>query len=881
MITIIPTREGGLFARLLVGSFLAFVPALTVHAQTYDPIPTPFCTIGFDGSPSYLALENQVTSTNPEGKFLAQFVLEAFAQANANNGLLDSASQTAAVTALNRLQSMWVPASQNFKWNYADSGVTDTNAVEFITEYLIQIPYRFPKLLAQYGPVSQSGTIESLLAALLSEGQTGELNHNIAVSYTNIWLSRVCNLILTGQGPADGSGNSLLTANSTVVNTGRTDLMSWISTVRNYGVHEFLSPTYTGVDLEVLGYIYLYSTDPGISAMAQQGAKLLWIDLYGNWYTQDQRIGGTHSRTYEFLTDEDRETDRFLYAVSHLTSPPSPEWPLLLTTRATAAYWRGQDLIAYVLPPPNDVPYLYGAQIAANESRTILRSFIDPATDYNTNFLYGENYMANPTGTGGLYYPFSVGSTQSFYDSPQFEGLTIMMPGSGSTVNVNFNMQGLENYYLHGSAPETLSPFIASVQNAGETLFVASSSGQVDATNGATEVASSIVIPNTAQVWIGTASTPLSLSAGQSVSLNAGSTIFIAVTNPGQADALVTGIRFLVSTDMSGNSIGLSLVNDGSTYNALRVTCEHTATAPSNGYAVVAFWTRTAYCSDTSTNFNAFRSAFTSATVSAAYSTATGQVSLSVPGMNSTMSAQANVITQTINALSGSDLDSAFTLPLLSVDGTEYVTDTVQNWTSQDIGNATGGSGIQRSSQGLYTGQVQVVGGGTDIWGTADGFQYYYQQLVGDGSVIARLTSMPTGTGISAWTKAGVMMRNDLTPGSMNALCSLDGTHGQRFSVRTTENGMSTRSGNMTATQPYWFKITRAGNTFTGYSSANGVNWTQVGSATTIPMNMTIYAGIAVTSNNESSPITTGFDSLGVLQQLSQNPTLTPNWAKR
>jgi len=875
MINIVLPREGGFFARLLVGSLLIFFLALRGHAQTYDPVPTPYCTIGFEGAPSYLALENQVTSANPEGKFLAQFVLEAFAVANANNGLLDPGSQTAAVTALNRLESMWVPASQNFKWNYTDSGVTDTNAVEFITEYLVQIPYRFPKLLAQYGPATQSGTIENLLATLLFEGQTGELNHNIAVSYTNIWLSRVCNLILTGQGPADGNGTVLLPANSTVVNTGRTDLMSWTSTVRNYGVHEFLSPTYTGVDLEVLGYIYLYAHDPGISEMAQQGSKLLWIDLYSNWYTQNQRIGGTHSRTYEFLTDEDRETDRFLYAVSHLTNPPSPEWPLLLTSRTTSAYWRGQDFIAYVLPPTNDVPYLYGAQIAANESRTILRSFIDPATDYNPNFMYGENYMANPTGTGGLYYPFSVGSTESFYDSPQFEGLTIMMPGDGSTANVNFNMQGLENYYLQGSAPATLSPFTASVQNAAETLFLASSSGQVDATNGATEVASSIVIPNTAQIWIGNASSPLSLSPGQSVSLNAGSTIFIQVTNSGQSDALVTGIRFLVSTDMSGNTIGLSLINDGSAYNALRVTCEHTASTPSSGNAVIAFWTRTAYCSDTSTNFNAFRSALTSATVSTAYSAATGQVLLAVPGLNSTMSVQADVIAQTINSLSGSDLDSAFTLPLLSINGTEYVTDTVPEWTSEDIGSATGGSGIQRASQGLYTGQVQVIGGGTDIWGTADAFQFYYQQLVGDGTVTARLTSMPTGTGISTWAKAGVMMRNDLTPGSMNALCDLMGTHGQRFSVRTTENGTSTRSGNMTITQPYWFRITRSGNSFTGYSSPDGINWTQVGSATTIPMNSTIYAGIAGTSNNQTKPITTGFDSVGVLQTLSQNPTLS------
>ena len=333
---------------------------------------------------------------------------------------------------------MWVPSSLNFKWNYADSRVTDTNAVEFVTEYLAQISYRFPKLLAQYGPVTQSGTIENLLSQVLTDGQLGGLNHNIAVSYTNIWLLRTCNLLLTGQGITDGSGQVLVAENSTVTDTARTNLMAWVSTVRTYGVSEFLTPTYTGVDLEALGYLYLYATDPGISTMAQQGAKLLWIDLYANWYNQNQRMGGTHSRTYEFLTDEDWESDRFYYAVSQLTTTPTPAWPLLLTTRQpTNAYWRGQDFIAYMVPPPPDVPVLYRSQLQANASRTILRSFINPQTTYNPNFMYAESYLANPAGTGGLYYPFSVGSTESLYDSLEFEGLTIMMPGAGSTANVN------------------------------------------------------------------------------------------------------------------------------------------------------------------------------------------------------------------------------------------------------------------------------------------------------------------------------------------------------------------------------------------------------------------------------------------------------------
>jgi hypothetical protein len=880
MITINTIAEGGFFVRPLNGLFMAFLLTITANAQTYDPIPSPYCNIGFDGSPSYIALENYVTGPNPEAKFLAQFVLEAFAQANANNTILDSASETAAVDALNRLTSMWVPSSLNFKWNYADSRVTDTNAVEFVTEYLAQISYRFPKLLAQYGPVTQSGTIENLLSQVLADGQLGELNHNIAVSYTNIWLLRACNLLLTGQGITDGSGQVLVAENSTVTDTARTNLMAWVSTVRTYGVSEFLTPTYTGVDLEALGYLYLYATDPGISTMAQQGAKLLWIDLYANWFNQNQRTGGTHSRTYEFLTDEDWESDRFYYAVSHLTTTPTPAWPLLLTTRQpTNAYWRGQDFIAYMVPPPPDVPVLYWPQLQANASRTILRSFINPQTTYNPNFMYAENYLANPAGTGGLYYPFSVGSTESLYDSLEFEGLTIMMPGAGSTANVNYNMQGLENYYLQGSSPTTLTPFMAGVQNHAETLFLASQTGQFAANAGATEVASTIVFPSSAQIWIGTASAPVTISPGKTLSVSAGSTLFLQVTNSGQSDGLVTGIRFLLSTDMAGDTISLTLANDGSAYNALRITGEHAASTPGSGYATFAVWTRTAYCSDTGSDFNAFRSAFTSATVSTAYNYSNGTVALNVPGLNSTMSILANVITQTIDALSGSDLDSAFTLPLLSVDGTEYATDTVQTWTSQDIGDATGGSGLPRGLQGLYTGQVQVIGGGPDVWGKADGFQFYYQQLVGDGTVIGHLTSMPTGSGISAWAKAGVMMRNDLTPGSMNALCSLDGSHGQRFSVRTAENGASTRSGNLKTTQPYWFKITRSGNTFTGYSSLDGVTWTQVGATATIPMNTTIYAGIAVTSNNESSPITTGFDSLGVLQQPEQ--TNLPSGARR
>jgi hypothetical protein len=840
----------------------------TKTTPNYDPVAVPYCNISFDLASQYTELESEVTASDPAGKTLAQFVLEAFAQANANNTALDSVSRSDVVTALTKLEAMWVPSALNFKTNYTDTGVTDTNQVAFVTEQLIQVPYRFPKLLAQYGPVGKSGTIENLLAALLTDGQAGELNQVVDVSYTNVYLTQICNLILIGQGPEDGDNNTLVPADATTLNTGRSDFMNWISTVLIYGIHEFLSPTYTGDDMEMVANVELFAQDPGIITMAQQAVKEAWIDMYSNWYNQDQRLGGTHSRTYEFLTDENRTTDRYIYAASNPSTASSPAWPDLLTSR-TPRYWRGQDYTAYILPPPASVPNLFPAQVPANNSRTILRDFGYTDPRLNAAFMYAENYMANPSGTGGLTYPFSVGSAQTAYFDNTFEGLTIMLPGNGNTPNVNFNMQGRGDYYLQELAADgksdTLEPYIASVQNGAETLFLATSSAGQDAS--ASSVASTIVIPSSAQIWIGTNSSPVALSPGESVRVNAGSTIFIQVSNAGQSDALVTGIRFLLSTDMSGNSVNLSLVNDGSAYSALRITCVHSATTPGSGNAVFAVWTRTGYTSNLSTQFNDFRSNMSSAAATAEYDIASGDVVLSVPGLNSTMTVQANVLSQTISSLFGGDVESAASLPLLAVNGVEYLESTIQAWNNQDIGDATGGSSTALSSNGLYTGQVQVAGAGTDIWGTADGFQFYYQKLTGDGTVIGRLVDMPTGGGISSIAKSGLMMRNDLTSGSMNAYLNLLGTYGQRFSVRTRENGASSRTGNDTTTTPYWFKLTRVANTFTGYSSPDCITWTQVASPVTIPMNNTIYAGVAVTSCDLESTITIVLDNLGVSQE--------------
>ena len=60
------------------------------------------------------------------------------------------------------------------------------------------------------------------------------------------------------------------------------------------------------------------------------------------------------------------------------------------------------------------------------------------------------------------------------------------------------------------------------------------------------------------------------------------------------------------------------------------------------------------------------------------------------------------------------------------------------------------------------------------------------------------------------------------------------------------------------------------GNTFTGYRSSDGSTWTQVGSTTTLPMNSTVYVGLAVTSHNSSLTCTSLFTNV----QINQNPMI-------
>ncbi|GCE13499.1 sugar-binding protein [Tengunoibacter tsumagoiensis] len=185
-------------------------------------------------------------------------------------------------------------------------------------------------------------------------------------------------------------------------------------------------------------------------------------------------------------------------------------------------------------------------------------------------------------------------------------------------------------------------------------------------------------------------------------------------------------------------------------------------------------------------------------------------------------------------------------------------------WQNQDIGSV-GLAGSATANNGSFT----VKGSGNDIWDTADAFQYAYQPLNGDGTIVARIDSQQNTDG---WAKAGVMIRESLSATSTHALMALTPGNGTVFQRRTSTGGGSSSTAGATATAPSWVKLQRAGNTFTGALSSDGSNWTVVGSDT-ISMATNVYVGLAVTAHNNSVLNTTTFSQVSVTGSGSGTPS--------
>jgi regulation of enolase protein 1 (concanavalin A-like superfamily) len=80
---------------------------------------------------------------------------------------------------------------------------------------------------------------------------------------------------------------------------------------------------------------------------------------------------------------------------------------------------------------------------------------------------------------------------------------------------------------------------------------------------------------------------------------------------------------------------------------------------------------------------------------------------------------------------------------------------------------------------------------------------------------------------------------------------------------RPTKDGGSFNAVGSTATAPRWVRLTRNGDTISGFESADGVTWIPV-STQTIPMAATVYVGLAAVSHSSTASTAVVIDRVTV-----------------
>ncbi|HWN96270.1 MAG TPA: lamin tail domain-containing protein, partial [Methylomirabilota bacterium] len=194
-------------------------------------------------------------------------------------------------------------------------------------------------------------------------------------------------------------------------------------------------------------------------------------------------------------------------------------------------------------------------------------------------------------------------------------------------------------------------------------------------------------------------------------------------------------------------------------------------------------------------------------------------------------------------------------------------TDTTASFTASSYAGQDIGGSVPAGLTVPVAGGYDITGGGTDIGGTNDQFQFTWQQRTGNFDVRVRLASLSLA---DAWSEAGLMARESLVGGSRFA--SAMGTpsiSGCYFQSRGTTPGAGTLSGSFPANYPNtWLRLQRVGNQFTGYASYDGESWTPLGSAS-IAMPAAVYFGFAVSSHNTNQLTTAAFRDISTVT----NPT--------
>ena len=179
-----------------------------------------------------------------------------------------------------------------------------------------------------------------------------------------------------------------------------------------------------------------------------------------------------------------------------------------------------------------------------------------------------------------------------------------------------------------------------------------------------------------------------------------------------------------------------------------------------------------------------------------------------------------------------------------------------------DIDDGTIGPGTD-ATYDAATDTYTVTGSGTDVWGEVDGMQYVYREWSGDFCITADVS---LESGIDEWSKAMLMARQDLTPGSVNITTRMRPDDGQYSTQwRTTADGSSGSTSSdlrVTGQNPGSHRLQRSGDTFYTSCVIDG-QWTLI-DVNECVMQDPILLGIGVTAHSANALCTGTFSNVTI-----------------
>jgi regulation of enolase protein 1 (concanavalin A-like superfamily) len=180
-------------------------------------------------------------------------------------------------------------------------------------------------------------------------------------------------------------------------------------------------------------------------------------------------------------------------------------------------------------------------------------------------------------------------------------------------------------------------------------------------------------------------------------------------------------------------------------------------------------------------------------------------------------------------------------------------------WFSRDVGR------VGEPGSATFDGTTFTVNGsGRDIWDAADEFHWAFLVTSGDFDVVGRVASVQN---INQWTKAGLMLREEGSPGGRHASVFVTPTtvKGVVFQRRVTTDGISSSTAGPSVTAPVWLRLSRAGNNVSAYwrSGASGA-WTLIGTQAFTDLANSLQVGLAVSSHVHATLARARFDQVAV-----------------